>query len=42
MVHGRRDTRTPARGQDLMVAGLGAGLKSPLNSLDMSDPADLE
>jgi hypothetical protein len=42
MVHGRRDTGTPARGQDLMVADLGAGRKSPLDRLDMCDPARLE
>jgi len=42
MAHGRRNTGTPARGQELMVAGLGAGLKPPLDSLDMSDRAGLE
>jgi hypothetical protein len=41
MGHGG-DTGPPARDQDLMVAGLGAGRKSPLDRLDMSDPAGLE
>jgi hypothetical protein len=42
MVHGRGDTGPPARDQDLIVAGLVAGRKSPLDRLDMSDSARLE
>jgi hypothetical protein len=42
MGHGGGDTGPPARDQDLIVAGLGAGRKSPLDRLDMSDSARLE
>jgi hypothetical protein len=39
MGHGGGDTGPTARDQDLIVAGLGPGRKSPLGRLDMSDSA---